>query len=84
MQHDDREFILAEEWPYWPLLPVKRYTNNDLECATLLAPSILCLAEEGFRVVYCMFPEYTAEIASTRYTDYADVDAILADGWLVD
>ena len=78
---DDRAFILAEDWPYWPLLPIKRYTaDGDLECATLCAWS----AVQCIRVVKCMYPEFTPEQVASNYVDYADVDALLADGWIVD
>jgi len=86
---DDRGMILDPEfWPRWPLLPVKRYPKaGGMECGFLVAAenvrwtvfleSIYGLAKYG---------QSLKEVAEKipNKIEYADLDALLADGWIVD
>lgn len=79
---DDKEMILSpSRWPCWPLLPLKRRTRdaNDPECG------FICATNQASKRVF-LGNIFTAkgDMKSTKFLDYSDVDALLADGWQVD
>lgn len=74
----DREFILDQDnWPRWPWLPLKRLGTRDHAFLDGRDLSSHLLGQGPLPVrVGLMEPREVRE--------YADVDAILADGWVVD
>lgn len=91
---DDRAMILApQNWPRWPVLPVKRSVSFDLECGFIMAEhkevdkpmtiylsSIFSLPGEGCKT----WGEVLARIPEEKRRRYDTLDAMLADGWMVD
>lgn len=77
------------EWPIWPLLPIKRYGKDERgfpECAALLDES----REKGW-VVYVLPTGVFGLVAGTpletqakEILPYENLDALQADGWMVD
>ena len=77
----ERKMMLDhEKWPCWPFLPVKR-RNHKVE------PNIgvMCASKEDRWTVYHinMF-DMPRDLATASKSEYATVDALLADGWVVD
>lgn len=92
---DDREFILNPVlWPRWPLLPLKRRNdkNPPFDCGLLIAvdPAKGKLAT----TVFCAYlfglqngktiKELLIDNPNVERIEYDNVDALLADGWVVD
>jgi hypothetical protein len=82
---DERVFIADPGlWPHWPFLPVKRPTKDggDVEVGVLYA------TDEPWRHVYrrnlLMLPPTRAEFLALDKHEYDSLDALLADGWIVD
>lgn len=83
----DPVFIASLQWPRWPFLPLKRspqYRGEDL--GFLYADN--ARDEDGVYVYLAnlfgmadMTPEQRSAI---KRLDYPTVDAMLADGWMVD
>ena len=79
----ERDMILHDEkWPCWPRLPMKHTRHKDLEVPTLPLLGVIC-AGELTRVYLCNVIE-TIVFEKTPYRQYESVDAVLADGWIVD
>jgi hypothetical protein len=76
-----------DQWPNWPLLPIKRYgaPGDPPECALL---DSIGAPEPKVRVVFVnMFQlrELThAERQALRVEVYDSAEALLDDGWMVD
>ncbi len=82
-ERDDRAFLLSpDDWPRWPILPMKKKGEFWKE-------------ERGHGFVFAGHPDtiYFKNIWDIKAEDkvadypkqvYADVDALLADGWIVD
>ena len=90
---DDKQMIMdPTSWPAWPYLPLKR-KNNSLEDGNLgvmLATQEHADAVKGTRP-FCIFhvymfapPKGKEEWDAAKRTEYANLDALLADGWIVD
>lgn len=86
----DRHMMLNPcQWPCWPLLPVKRRPKDGtgVQCAVIVAV-------EGHLTT--VFDAHMIELGGTNLKEslfeneqvvkyvYTDVDAIQADGWVVD
>lgn len=77
---DDLAFMRDEnKWPNWPMLPVKRYTDRGgaPECGIVLS---------GKTTVYIAYMWGLKEdtFDTCKKYEYGSLDAILADGWVVD
>lgn len=93
VRQDDAVYIRKyADWWRWPFCPLKR-RNNELReknLGVLLASQEHADAVKGkgkFRVYHCyMFdpPETKEEWDATPYTEYDTLEALLADGWMVD
>lgn len=86
--HDDRSLILnVSSWPRWPYLPMKRRAKTTGEWPDL---AVLFDRHPPDRSGALMFPvtlhiEYIAgRPVQQQSKSYDDVEAILADGWIVD
>lgn len=78
VDRDDRAFILDQEsWPVWPFLPLKVSGQN--RCAFLYGPAF---DPDGSPVTLLVGNMFDPGRAQTR--EYPDLDALLADGWVVD
>lgn len=77
-----RAMILDEDrWPNWPILPLKRGIDNKTNVGCLVART----DGKPLRVVLeNMFGNLSAAVAEDQYCEYATVDDLLADGWVVD
>ena len=69
-----------DHWPHWPLLPMKRRVNGDLHCGVIHARAKTCVVL-GNVFVPMALEELSAEPTCYRYDS---VEAMLADGWIVD
>jgi hypothetical protein len=75
-QPDAKEFIYADDnWPQWPRLPIKR---PPYDCA-LIGPTRI-----GGKVTVYHANLFQNITEATRTTTYESVDALLADGWVID
>jgi hypothetical protein len=76
----DQEFMAnPKEWPAWPLLPVKRSTQEGrTECGFLLPTQTDVYLDNIYALTRDWRPEGAKHIA---YDSFA---AIIADGWRVD
>ncbi len=81
----DREFILNPDlWPAWPYLPLKRYPKGRSGPEVCL----LVATERPYEALYAhnlfhLPPTRDEFLAGKKYV-YETVDALLADGWIVD
>ena len=67
-------------WPQWPMLPVKRWTGRDMECAVLLDVAEGKKYTLYFANLY-MLPD---DLTTCQQREYDSFEAIVADGWEVD
>jgi hypothetical protein len=90
---EDREMILRPvEWPRWPTLPVKRFVEHELKCGFIVAEhsdpakpvtiyeSSIYNLPNGCKT----WGDVLAGIPEEKRRRYDNVDAMLADGWMVD
>jgi hypothetical protein len=69
------------DWPRWPVLPLKRNREKaEFETAVLFEDKYHAA---GTPRVY-LSNMYAKVEESTKYIDYASVDALLNDGWRID
>ena len=78
----DKEFIDdPDRWPNWPMLPVKRRDNS-------LANKNLGLLIDQGKKTRTVFHVYMFDLPDSfedaPKTEYANTDAMVADGWRVD
>lgn len=93
IKRDDRAMISdPTRWPRWPWLPVKRTNSNGLQCAVVHAdkngvpyPEHNTSEIDVFATNMCEIKNYfpTREMVASA-TRYPSIDAMLADGWVVD
>jgi len=90
---DDAEMIRSyNRWPAWPMLPVKRRNNSleDKNLGVLLSDQAHADAVKGkgkiivYHVYLFLPPEGKAGWEAAPKTEYDTVEAMLADGWVVD
>lgn len=67
-------------WPWFPLLPVKKYINGQS------APVVGVIIEKHPNRVYRvgLFDLRTELLATTDFDDFASLEDLLAAGWEVD
>lgn len=81
-QKQEKALILAEDGQHWPVLPVKRWRhgNTDLELGLIVAPRWHEVRRLNlWQVLWAQDPQ--AVLAAAPVLTYADLDAVLADGW---
>lgn len=86
---NDKAMILdPNKWPSWPFLPLKKGSYPSLENKRLGVLYHSPVWSDGkVHVVHIyMFapPKTAAELHASPATVYDSVDAMLADGWIVD
>ena len=75
---DDREMLEhPEHWPHWPFLPLKRWRSQRIDTAVVMGTDPLRIAR-GANIM--MLPTNP----TNETWPVATVDAILAEGWVVD
>jgi hypothetical protein len=80
-QHDDITFLSRTmNWVYWPYCPVKRYVNNEVECAACYD------APNGKRIVYFknLLSAIEEGLKDTKSIEYNSSYDMVMDGWMVD
>lgn len=88
---DDAAFIRnPDDWPVWPYLPVKKSGRVELGIDNKTIGILCCtdeLVNKGQPTVYHVYlfdlPKKGA-LKDAPKTDYPTVEAMLADGWVVD
>lgn len=82
---DRKHFLDLQNWPRWPLLPLKRSGEGvPMECGTVLAgespirvyKATIFLLKRGL-----LKPQLDA---SGVYGEYATIEEMQADGWRID
>lgn len=78
-RRDDAAFMERSLlWPRWPVLPLKRYVDDKMECAFMLEGA-------GFTLflgnMYQLTEKKPLDFEQKRYATTAE---IVADGWMVD
>ena len=83
ISREDEDIQMIENsnnWPGWPLLPVKRYGKDDfLECGFIYA--------DGFFTVYAgnIFAIKSGDdITKLPQHEYVSATDVVLDGWMVD
>jgi hypothetical protein len=79
--HEARFFADPGEWPNWPVLPVKRWLNHDLECAFLTESNP---SEPITLYIGTIFEVREAIMDVARRRFYPTFDDLYDDGWRVD
>jgi hypothetical protein len=82
MPKTDKQMIQNPDlWPRWPWLPVKK-------SAQTLLTGLLCCSEEHLEGKMIIYHAYLYKMPETMEgvptTEYPNVDAMLADGWVID
>lgn len=70
------------DWPSWPFLPIKRWQENASQLETALI-----YVKDPLRVVtgnLFHLPKDYEKFRELPAVEYDTIDAILADGWVVD
>ena len=75
---EEKKFILdTENWPHYPLLPVKRYVNGHSQIGIMRATDL--------KTVYLVniFND-VIDLLTCGKEEYESLDALLIDGWVGD
>lgn len=76
------------KWPAWPFLPLKKGSYPSIEDKRLGVLYHSPTWSDGkVHVIHCYLfapPKTREELHATPSTVYESVDALLADGWVVD
>lgn len=73
----DVEFMKdPDKWPYWPVLPLKRYVNNNLECGLIFASG-----EPKIFLTNVFAGKNLEEVDTISYESY---EALTGAGWMID
>ncbi len=86
----DLEFIkFCGGWPCWPYLPIKRGEHYPEDCMLLWAGNWSDDNTPRFplAVYNCnlwSLPKTVEEFKAKKFKEYESVEALLADGWVVD
>jgi len=89
---DKQKIAAVEDWPMWPVLPVKKPATEpgtfpDLGVVTADYPETVIhvnlFGVDRAKLVLVQL-ENDGEVPGVKTTRYADVDTMLADGWAVD
>ena len=83
---DDRAMVLnPNKWPRWPFLPMKRPGNHGPECCFLVQQKELILYKTYmFGLDDLPGDTFAEKVKDVKTYRYDNVDALLADGWVVD
>lgn len=74
MSIDHKAFIgEPSRWPMWPYLPLKRWRDGELDCGHITVTDTTTVKVD-----------LPGDGEHCRVIHYADVDALLADGWRID
>lgn len=79
----DKEMIENPlNWPRYPFLPVKRYRKPGelADCRVIWVGARTRLVEANLFAL----PKTKEDFLALPYTEYANIEAVLADGWVVD
>ena len=83
---DDLEMMRSfDNWPVWPTLPMKRYVDGQLEPAILV--ELITSYQYAFVPGVTMYDKVKASdprIERFSKDNIERLQAILADGWMVD
>lgn len=79
----EKDLILSGNWPYYPVLPMKRVPPG---CSDLGAVEFGLMLAGEWHVIYqgnlfFQSPQSIAEIRTYPKLVFADLDAVLAAGW---
>lgn len=86
-QRDLKMMQTPDEWPYWPLLPVKKYNQaqHTYDCALLFAdgkPTVIHAPLYRFDEV--PGHTYAEKFADLKKEEFPNFEALVAAGWRVD
>jgi hypothetical protein len=79
-QYDNKTFMENPGlWPHWPVLPLKKYTQGELQVACLIdGPTKPTIILKG------MYDLTKGPLDEQEHKVYMNLDELLADGWKVD
>jgi hypothetical protein len=83
----DKEFICdPSRWPQWPFLPMKRTLKDSSwpECGFLFEGKWIIYLYNIFKLSTLSSEEAKKALMECTKYEYSDVDALLADGWIID
>jgi hypothetical protein len=88
-KRDHERIGSPDKWPYWPILPMKRFKNGDLEIGVITPdyPStVIHLGMFQVDMIKLVLHQLAndGEVMDVKTTAYQDVWAMLDDGWRVD
>ena len=87
MSEEDRKMMAdPRTWPSWPMLPVKRAKDHDLE------PGFMVAIQGKLTTVFLVNPwaiwagerKFKEVLKNGPKKEYKSLDELLADGWVVD
>jgi hypothetical protein len=77
----DREMMSSpDHWPRWPVLPLKRVRDGQMECAFLWADS----RPRVYLSDVISFSNNRRSLSEVEHKDYATLRELIEDGWTVD
>lgn len=70
-----------DNWPQWPILPLKRVRGSDLEVGVLVNGAFEGPHTEATVYLSSMNRVITVETPTIKYDSF---EALVADGWMID
>ena len=66
------------DWPRWPQLPLKRWRDGEMDCGVIVEWA------SGVRPIIYLKNLFQNFAADTPTVEYPSLEALVADGWVVD
>ena len=69
-------------WPHWPVLPVKRWVENKLECGVVLDSPAGSESTVYIENLFCLSGK--TDFDKLKKYEYDSFEEMVADQWVVD
>ena len=85
VDRDDLKMMRSPgRWPAWPFLPVKRTVDGEQECAVMVEESMSGTATPIVYLVNLFALKEAGSLSKVENRRYESLEAVVADGWVVD
>jgi hypothetical protein len=85
MTNEDKRFITTPDlWPNWPVCPLKRYVQNGREFGIVIAVQTHLSTVFIVNMFALKSGDLMQQLEGRKKYEYPNIDALIADGWVVD